>query len=366
MFILPFDPYPLLRALMFHFDPELTHHLAIAALKHGLISAPRPSADSVLSQRVFGLDFANPLGLAAGFDKQADVIQALLNLGFGSIELGTVVPLPQSGNPKPRLFRIPECEALVNRFGFNSDGQEKILRRVAAFYEKNKGIPHAPIGINIGKNKDSADLAADYVLGIKAFAPYADYLTVNISSPNTPGLRDLQRREPLANLLAQVHQARASAARRPPLLIKIAPDQTPEQLEDIAELSLTSGIDGIIIGNTTLSRPPTLPAAMAQQAGGLSGKPLFALSTRVLGDVYRLTQGKIPLIGSGGVFSGADAYAKIRAGASLIQIYTVWIYQGPYVLSRISSELAGLLKRDGFSSLTEAVGADFPNVSRSG
>ena len=350
-----FDPYPLLRPLLFRFDAELAHHLAIIALKYGLMPKAKAVNEPVLHTRVCGLDFKNPIGLAAGFDKQAEAIQGVLDLGFGSVELGTVVPQPQKGNPTPRLFRIPESQAVLNRFGFNSHGQERVVRRVHAYCDTHK-VPHAPIGINVGKNKDSADLAEDFVRGVRAFAPYADYLAVNISSPNTPGLRDLQRREPLAELLKQVFAARAESQKKPPLFVKIAPDQTDEQLQDIVDVCLEVGIDGIIVGNTTMSRPDSIPPEMAKEAGGLSGKPLFELSTKILGATYQLTKGKMPLIGCGGVFTGADAYAKIRAGASLVQIYTALVYEGPYVAVRIAAELAALLKRDGFASVSDAVG----------
>ena len=350
------DIYSTLRPLLFCFDAEFAHHMAIIALKYGLLPKAKSVDDPVLHTRVCGLDFKNPIGLAAGFDKQAEAIQGVLDLGFGFVELGTVVPQPQIGNPKPRLFRIPEAQAVLNRFGFNSDGQEKVLRRVYAYYEKHKE-PHAPVGVNVGKNKNSEDLAEDFVRGVRAFAPHADYLAVNISSPNTPGLRDLQRRALLAELLKLVIAARAESKKKPPLFVKIAPDQADEQLQDIVDVSLETGIDGIIVSNTTMTRPDAIPAAMAKEAGGISGKPLLEMSTRILGETYKLTKGKIPLIGSGGVFTGADAYAKIRAGASLVQIYTAMVYEGPYVVPRIAAELAALLKRDGFASVGDAVGA---------
>jgi len=340
-------------------DAEKAHHFAIACLKNGWVPKVKPSADPVLRTRVCGLDFANPIGLAAGFDKQAEALQGVLNLGFGFVEIGTVVPLPQIGNPKPRLFRIPEAHAVINRFGFNSDGIEKILPRIEAFFETNKNISHAPVGLNVSKNKDTADLADDHVCGVRAFAPSADYLTVNVSSPNTPGLLGAQKRAPLEDLLNQTIATRNASIRKPPLFVKIAPDQTEDQLQDIAEVCLASGIDGIIIGNTTMTRPDSIPLRLAKEAGGLSGEPLREMATKILGTMYQMTQGKIPLIGCGGVFTGADAYAKIRAGASLVQIYTALIYEGPMVVARITLELAALLKRDGFARVTDAVGADF-------
>jgi dihydroorotate dehydrogenase len=340
-------------------DAERAHHLALTCLKAGLAPKTTLKFDPMLSTKVCGMSFQHPIGLAAGFEKQGDAIANVLDLGFGFVEIGTVVPLPQAGNPKPRMFRIPQESAVINRLGFNSDGMEKILERVEAFFETHKNKLHAPVGINIGKNKDSPEGAEDYVRGMKAFAPYADYITINISSPNTPGLRDLQRRAPLEDLLQQALEARSQCHRQPPVFVKIAPDQTEAQMQDIADVTLASGIDGIIISNTTMSRPLKIPADMAGQAGGLSGKPLLAMSTKILGDMYKLTQGKIPLIGVGGVSSGADAYSKIRAGASLVQIYTSLIYEGPFVISRIANELSALLKRDGFSSLEDAVGIDF-------
>jgi dihydroorotate dehydrogenase len=272
--------------------------------------------------------------------------------------VGTVVPLPQIGNLRPRLFRIPEAQALINRFGFNSDGMEEVLARVRLYEEQTRGTRAVPLGVNVGKNKNTEDLAQDYIAGVKAFAPYADFLTINVSSPNTPGLRDLQRRKPLEDLLLACIKARASTGRSCPLFVKIAPDQTEDQMQDIAEVSLACGIDGIIIGNTTMSRPLNISETMAREAGGLSGKPLFTMSTKVLSDMYRLTNGKIPLIGCGGIFDGRDVYTKIRSGASFVQIYTALIYEGPYIVAKMLRELELLLKRDGFANVSDAVGAD--------
>jgi dihydroorotate dehydrogenase len=344
-----FSLYGLLRPLLFRLDPENAHKLTIAFLKTGL--GPRSHfADPILSIKVCGLAFPNPVGLAAGFDKQAEAPQAILDLGFGFAELGSITPKPQSGNPRPRLFRIPEADAVINRFGFNSDGLEICLGRIAR--KRTRGI----VGINVGKNKESTDASADYVTGVKAFAPHADYLTVNVSSPNTPNLRDLQGREQLTALLKDVLNARNAGAKKPPLFVKVAPDLTEAQQEDIAEVALTSGIDGLIIGNTTVTRPSSIPAEMAKEAGGLSGRPLFSLSTQVLANLYKLTQKKIPLIGCGGISNGADAYTKIRAGASLVQLYSALVYKGPRLVPQINRELAALLKRDGFTSVADAVG----------
>jgi dihydroorotate dehydrogenase len=353
-----FDIYPLLRPMLFRMDAETAHGLAIAALKKGLIPKARHKPDPILHTQLYGLSFPNPVGLAAGFDKQAEVMGELFDLDFGFVEIGTITPLPQTGNSKPRLFRIPQVEAVINRFGFNSDGNETCGRRVAAWRDTRVGNREKVLGINVGKNKDSADAAADYTAGIRAFAPHADYLVVNISSPNTPGLRDLQRREEMTALLAQVIAARDSVARKVPVLVKIAPDQTAAQEEDIAAVALASGIDGMIIGNTTISRPKEIPPELAKEAGGLSGKPLGEMSTQLIARMYKRLGGKIPIIGCGGISNGADAYAKIRAGAALVQLYTALVYEGPRLVPHINRDLAALLRRDGFASVSEAVGAD--------
>ncbi len=357
MLPLPFDIYPLLRPLFFSLDPEVAHKLAVRFLKHGLFPACKPSHDPVLACQLGGLKFAHPLGLAAGFDKHAEVVGQTLNLGFSFTEIGGVTPVPQPGNPSPRLFRLTETQAIINRFGFNSVGADIFRQRLAAYRDMktDTGI----VGINLAKNKDTIDAADDYVRGIQNFAPFADFLTLNISSPNTPGLRGIQERGSLTELLQRAREALAQADKKPLLFLKIAPDITETQARDIAEVSLLCGIDAMIVGNTTTSRPASVPPAMAAQAGGLSGKPLFDISTKILGQMYQLTGGKIPLVGCGGIFTGADAYAKIRAGASLLQLYTALIYEGPFVIARITTELAALLKRDGYTSLADAVGADF-------
>jgi dihydroorotate dehydrogenase len=352
------DLYPLLRPLLFSLDAELAHHLGINAVKHGLSPYYENNTIPSLHTNICGLNFPNPVGLAAGLDKQAEAITGMFGFGFGSIELGSITPHPQPGNPKPRLFRIEKAEAIINRFGFNSDGFEVCRSRIAAYRTKNTNKPPQGIlGINIGKNKDSTDATPDYTAGISTFAPYADYLTINISSPNTPGLRDLQGREAMNSLLHQVMSARNNATRKPPVFVKIAPDLDESQMHDIAETALFSGIDGLIIGNTTLTRPGNIPPQLANKAGGLSGKPLFELSTKILARMYRLTNGKIPLIGCGGIASGTDAYTKICAGASLVQLYSALIYQGPSLIPRINRELATLLERDGFTSVAQAVGS---------
>jgi len=334
--------------------PERAHRSAIRLIGSGLVRPRREPDDAILKTRVFGLDFPNPVGLAAGFDKDAEVPDAMLALGLGFVEVGTVTPMPQPGNPRPRLFRLSEDRALINRLGFNSGGLEAAARRLAA-RTRARGI----VGANLGKNKESADATADYVLGVKALAAYADYLAINVSSPNTPGLRALQEPAALDALVGAVMRARGEATgARPPVLLKLAPDLAEDDCRDIARIALARGIDGLILGNTTLERPPTLKSRFKGEAGGLSGPPLMALSTRVLAELYRRSEGRIPLIGVGGIASGADAYAKIRAGAALVALYTALVYEGPGLIGRIKAELAALLRRDGFASVADAVGAD--------
>lgn len=350
--------YRLGRPALRFIDPEQGHRLAIEALKRGFGPARGEADDPVLATRVFGLDLANPIGLAAGFDKHAEVIDAMLGFGFGFVEAGTVTPRPQPGNPGKRLFRLEEDEAVINRFGFNSEGLAAFTERLAA----RRKSPHAPgiVGANVGKNRETEDAAADYALGVAAVVPLADYVVVNVSSPNTPGLRGLQARAPIEELLRRVLAAREQAApdpaHRPPLLAKVGPDLDDAQLRDIAEVALASGIDGLIVGNTTLARPATLKSRDRAETGGLSGRPLMAPSTECLRQVYRYTGGRLPIIGCGGVASGADAYEKIRAGASLVQFYTAMVFHGPGLVATIKRDLARLLRADGFSHVAEAVG----------
>jgi dihydroorotate dehydrogenase len=331
-------------------DAEDAHRAAILALR---AARPllRPGADDpILATRLWGLDFPNPVGLAAGFDKHAEAPDALLGLGFGSVEIGSVTPRPQPGNPRPRVFRLAEDGAVINRYGFNSEGIAAVAARLAR--RRRRGV----LGVNLGKNKESADAAEDYAAGAAALARFADYLVINVSSPNTPGLRALQDRATLDGLVARVQ---AALPERPvPLLVKIAPDMTTEDLTDIAAVATARGLAGIIVSNTTTARPEGLRGAARGEAGGLSGRPLFARSTEVLRDLRRLTAGKTVLVGVGGVASGADAYAKIRAGASLVQLYTALVYEGPGLVGRIKRELAAALRRDGFASLSAAVGVD--------
>jgi len=348
------DAFDLCRPLLRRLAPETAHHLTLWALERHLAPRDRRPDDPVLATSLWGLAFRNPLGLAAGFDKDARAMAAMLGTGLGFVEVGSVTPRPQPGNPRPRIFRLPEDGAVINRLGFNNAGLEAARARLQAF--RKAGLASGPVGVNLGKNKDTADAASDYVLGAAALGPLADYLVVNVSSPNTPGLRALQGRAELEELLGRVIAALPQPA--PPLLVKIAPDLTAEDKADIAAVSLSMGIAGLIATNTTIARPAELRGAARGEAGGLSGRPLFAPSTAVLGDLYRLTEGRIPLIGVGGVASGADAYRKIRAGASLVQLYTGLIYGGPALVPRMKAELARLLRQDGFDSVAAAVGAD--------
>jgi dihydroorotate dehydrogenase len=351
------DLYPIVRPLLRALPPETAHRLTLTALAAGLGgSSPAPDPP-VLRQRLWGLDFPNPVGIAAGFDKDARAPEALLRLGFGCVEIGTVTPRPQPGNPRPRVFRLEADGALINRMGFNSGGLDRVIERLRV-RRREAGI----VGVNVGKNRDSEDASADYAEGVRRAAPLADYLVVNVSSPNTPGLRDLQARAVLETLLRQVLAARDQSGAHPPVLVKIAPDLTPQERADIAAVALATGIDGIIVNNTTIARPPTLSSPQANETGGLSGRPLFEPSTALLAEIYRLTEGRLPLIGVGGVASAEDAYAKIRAGASLVQLYTALVFAGPALLYEIKAGLAVLLRQEGFASLADAVGADHAKV----
>lgn len=353
------DLYPLVGPLLRRLDPETAHGLTIRALTSGLVPAADTADDPILACRQWGIDFANPIGLAAGFDKNAEVADPMLRLGFGFVEAGSVTPRPQPGNPKPRIFRLPEQGGLINRLGFNNEGLDAFAARLAA-RRADPGRARGVVGANIGRNKDSTDAAADYAAGVTRLAPLADYLVVNVSSPNTPGLRALQGRESLAGLLDRVLDARAAAGldRPPPLLVKIAPDLTEEDKQDIAAVCLERAVDGLIVSNTTITRPSDLPDQLSGESGGLSGRPLFALATAVLADMFRLTGGRLPIVGAGGVTSGADAYAKIRAGASLVQLYTALIYKGPGLVNEIKRDLAAHLRADGFARVADAVGVD--------
>jgi len=341
--------WPVIRCL----GPESAHRLAIHALKWGLVAGAKPVSVSALETTVFGLRFPGPVGLAAGFDKSAEAYANLFHLGFGFVEVGSVTPQPQPGNPKPRLFRLEADHAVINRMGFNNDGAEVVARRLAG-RDRRAGI----LGINLGKNKDTEDAARDFVAGARVFAPLADYLVVNVSSPNTPGLRALQDRAALQGLLRSVKGALAEGAARPPLLLKIAPDLTAEDEDDIAAVVMAEGVDGLIVSNTTIERPSDLKDPAATEGGGLSGRPLFRPSTDLLSRMYQKTQGRVPLVGVGGIETGRQAYEKIRAGASLVQLYSALVYEGPGLVARINRELLSCLRGDGFASVADAVGAD--------
>jgi dihydroorotate dehydrogenase len=343
----------LATALMRRIDPETAHGLAIAGLKAGLGPVDRTPADPLLATTLAGLSLANPVGLAAGFDKNGEVAGAMLRAGFGFVECGTSTPLAQPGNPKPRLFRLGADRAVVNRLGFNNLGHEAFA--AALVRRPVTGV----VGANIGANKDSADRIADYVRGLKRLWGLADYFTINVSSPNTPGLRDLQGKAALADLLGAVAEARSTlpSPTEAPIFLKVAPDLADADIADIVEAAVQFGLQGLIVSNTTLQRPEGLRGARRDETGGLSGAPLMSLSTRVLGDFYAAASGRLALIGAGGVASGADAYAKIRAGAQAIQLYSALVFEGPGLVARIRRDLASRLRTDGFSSLSEAAGA---------
>lgn len=354
---MPLDSFSLIGPLLRRLDPETAHDLTLWGLEHGFGPRAASADDPILATEVWGRRFANPLGLSAGFDKDARVMAPMLDLGLGFVEVGSITPRPQPGNPKPRIFRLPQDAAVINRLGFNNGGLEAARKRLEAFRQGHPGpAAGGVVGVNLGKNKETADAAGDYVLGAIALGPLADYLVVNVSSPNTPGLRALQGRGELEDLLGRVLDALPDPA--PPLLLKIAPDLTEADKADIAAVCLDIGVSGIIATNTTITRPESLKGAARRETGGLSGHPLFEPSTAVLRDLYRLTEGRLPLIGVGGVASGSDAYRKIRAGASLVQLYTALIYRGPGLVARIKTELARLLREDGFESVSAAVGAD--------
>ena len=345
-------PYALLRPALFALDAERAHGLALQALKSGLLPACAPEP---LPVRLFGLQFANPLGLAAGFDKNAEAVAGLARIGFGFVEVGSLTPRPQAGNPKPRLFRLKEDQAVINRMGFNNEGHEAALARLQG--QRFSTV----LGVNVGANKDASDRMADYALGITRFNDVADYLTVNISSPNTPGLRALQSRQELESLLARIAEARARLSGPKPVMLKIAPDLEQEELEDIARLTANGAVDGIILSNTTITRPESLASALKAETGGLSGKPLFELSTRKLAALARLT--RLPIIGAGGIHDAETAWQKLRAGASLLQLYSGLVYGGPGLVAEIVNGLAARMRREGFTSIAEVTGSGIADWS---
>jgi dihydroorotate dehydrogenase len=348
--------FPLIKPIFNRIDAETAHRWTIAMLKSQ--ANARQPAPSNLAIDCWGLSFPNPLGVAAGFDKNADVPDALLGLGFGFVEVGTVTPRPQAGNPRPRLFRLAEDEAVINRMGFNNLGSGIVRRHLEARRDK-RGM----VGVSIGANKNSADWISDYVQGVRTFADMASYLAINISSPNTTGLRGLQSRAALEDLIAAVKEARAS--RPTPLLVKIAPDLSDREIEDIAELCSADPIDGIIVSNTTVSRPP-LRSPLARERGGLSGKPLFDMSTRALARLRLLVDRRVVLVGTGGISDAATAWAKIAAGATLIQLYTALVYRGPALIDEILDGLASRLAEGGFASIAQASGCRAREIAHHG
>ncbi len=339
---------PALRRL----DPERSHRLAVLLLRLGLAGSERTDDDEVLALDVFGRRFSNPIGLAAGFDKNGKALRGLVRLGFGFIEAGTVTPLPQDGNPRPRVFRLPEDGAVINRYGLNSEGFDAILSRLDRLPKRGLGTP---IGINVGPNKyGNAECELPALVAALQSRTVADYVAVNISSPNTPGLRDLQQGHRLSALLAAIRDRTPENLK---LFVKIAPDQASGALETIIETCVAAGVVGLIVSNTTVARPATLRSPARTEAGGLSGAPLFEPSTRLLGDAYRLARGRLVLIGCGGVRTGADALVKIKAGASLVQLYTAFAYEGPALVSRLKRELLAVLRAEGFVRISDAIGA---------
>ncbi|WP_420102029.1 quinone-dependent dihydroorotate dehydrogenase [Bosea sp. (in: a-proteobacteria)] len=353
--------FSLARPLIHSLDAETAHRLTVT----GLAAAPLRRAgadDPVLATQAFGLSFPNPVGLAAGFDKNAEAIDGALALGFGFVEAGGVTPLPQPGNPRPRVFRLAEDEAVINRYGLNSEGMEAVAKRLAT--RRGRG---GLVGVNLGANKDSADRAADYAILARRLAPLADFLTINVSSPNTPGLRDLQAENALDDLVARTLAARDEAnagARLTPILLKIAPDLTLPELDGMVAVARKRGIDGMIVSNTTVARPASLRSAARGETGGLSGKPLFEASTRLLAETFLRVDGQFPLIGVGGIDSAETAFAKIRAGATLLQFYSAMVFKGPGLAGQIKSGLADRTRRAGLTRLTALIGRDAAAIAR--
>ncbi|TMW57114.1 hypothetical protein Poli38472_003039 [Pythium oligandrum] len=356
---------PVIMPIVRLFDPETAHVIAVKTTALGLAPVDTEVDPESLRVKVLGREFPNPLGMAAGFDKDAEAMEGLLDIGFGFVEIGSVTPKPQPGNPKPRVFRLSEDKAVINRYGFNSQGLASVAARLDSYVAsrelRSAWHRNGVLGVNLGKNKTTEDAAADYIEGVKTLGRFADYLVVNVSSPNTPGLRSLQGKQQLFELVSRVLTARneveTQEGRKIPLLVKIAPDLTEDDKRDIADVALDLKLDGLIVSNTTLSRPDTLKSVHKGETGGLSGLPVRDLSTQVLGDMYKLTDGQIPLIGVGGVSTGKDVYDKIKAGASLVQMYSCMVYDGPLAVPRAKKELAELLQADGYSNVTEAIGA---------
>jgi dihydroorotate dehydrogenase len=336
---------PLLRRI----DPETAHDLSLKALRLGLAGRSSAKDDPVLETEAFGLTFSNPIGLAAGFDKDAVAVGPLMRLGFGFVEAGTVTPKPQAGNSKPRLYRLEPDRAVINRMGFNNGGLDLYRQNLAALGERP-----AILGANVGINKDGANPERDYPALIAAVGPLADYVTINVSSPNTPGLRDLQSEDRLRAILRAV----AAVPDKPPILVKVAPDLTDAGLRAVIDVAADEGVQGLIVGNTTISRPFGIKSKLIRKDGGLSGAPLFPMSTRMLARAFLYARGRMALIGAGGVFDAADALTKIRAGASLVQLYTGFAYQGPALIPRLKRDLAAALKQAGYARVRDAVGTE--------
>jgi len=347
--------YRLLMKNLHVIDPENGHKLSIYLLSRRIHPRCRLENCDSLKTSVFGKEFSNPVGVAAGFDKHGEAVLGLQDIGFGFVEIGSVTPLPQDGNPKPRVFRLSEDEAVINRYGFNSDGHQVVHERIKELRETSN--LKTVLGINLGKNKTSNNAIGDYVLGVEKFGPLADYLVINVSSPNTPGLRSLQGKEELSSLIQEVVRCRNKTCPGVPLLVKIAPDLSSQDKEDIASTvtAIESRVDGLIVSNTTISRQG-LKSQHSTQTGGLSGKPLREMSTKTIYDMYKLTEAKIPIIGVGGVSSGQDAFEKICAGASLVQLYSAIVFQGPPVVAKIRRELKQILEKEGIENISKAVG----------
>ncbi len=353
--------FGLARPLIHRLDAETAHRMTVAALA---VAPPlRPAADDpVLATSAFGLSFPNPVGLAAGFDKHAEAVDGAFGLGFGFVEVGGVTPLPQPGNPRPRVFRLIEDAAVINRYGLNSDGMEAVAQRLAA-RRRRGGI----VGVNLGANKESADRAADYAILARRLANVADFLTINVSSPNTPGLRDLQAESALDDLVARTLEARDEAAqggRRTPVLLKIAPDLSLPELDGMVAVARRRGIEGMVVSNTTVARPDTLTGDARAETGGLSGRPLFLPSTRLLAQTFLRVERQFPLVGVGGVESAQTAFAKIRAGADLVQFYSAMVFQGPGLAKTIKAGLASEARRAGLSRVSALVGRDAAEIAR--
>lgn len=344
---------PLLRCI----NPERAHKLALRALRLGLIGRDLSCDDPLLATETIGLCFRNPIGLAAGFDKNAEALASLSGLGFGFVETGTVTPRPQVGNPRPRLFRLTEDRAIVNRMGFNNAGIEAYVARLLT-----RPASGVPVGANLGINKDGAEPERDYPELLAAVAPYVDYVVINVSSPNTPGLRDLQSEGRLRALLRATTER---VPRHPPLLVKLAPDLSEDGLSGVVEVCVAYGVRGLVVSNTTTARPAGLRSVHARQLGGLSGRPIFALSTAMLARAYLLARDRLTLVGTGGVSNGEEALIKIKAGASLVQIYTALIFDGPRLVGKLKRELAAALRRDGFAHVRDAVGTEAASLAQS-